>query len=118
MGEGIETTLTAFAVNAVPNAAYWAGVDLGNMAGHMLKVEGVRYSGLPDMSDEKAFVPPQWVKRLIFIQDGDSEPNMTLAKLECGLRRAMELRPGLVGQIVSAGSGVDLNDVLRGGKDE
>jgi hypothetical protein len=40
---------------------------------------------------------------------------MTRAKLEAGLRRAMAHRPGLVGQIVKAGDGVDLNDVLNGG---
>jgi hypothetical protein len=30
------------------------------------------------------------------------------------LRRAMAVRPGLKGQIVQAGAGVDLNDVLLG----
>lgn len=114
MGEGIETTLSALAARAVPKAAYWAGVDLGNMSGLMAKVEGRRWSGIPDMADDEAFVPPPWVKRLVFIMDGDSDPTMTRAKLECGLRRAMALRPGLVGQIVKAGEGVDLNDVLTG----
>lgn len=114
MGEGIETTLSALAARAVPNAAYWAGVDLGNMSGIMAKDGGKRWSGLPDMSDTEAFVPPTWVKRLVFIMDGDSAPGMTRAKLESGLRRAMALRPGLVGQIVQAGAGVDLNDVLVG----
>jgi hypothetical protein len=66
------------------------------------------------MADRDAFAPPSWVKRLIFIMDGDSEPKMTRAKLECGLRRAMAVRPGLKGQIVQAGAGVDLNDVLLG----
>lgn len=114
VGEGIETTLTAMVAAPYPNAAYWAGVDLGNMSGRMLKVPGARYSGQPDMSDGDAFVPPEWVRRLVFIMDGDSDPAMTRAKLECGLRRAMALRPGLSGQIVPAGAGVDLNDVLVG----
>ncbi len=114
MGEGIETTLTALVADPFPNAAYWAGVDLGNMAGRMQKVKGKRYSGLPDMSDSDAFVPPSRVKRLVFIMDGDSDPAMTRAKLECGLRRAMALHPGLKGQIALAGEGVDLNDVLVG----
>ncbi len=113
MGEGIETTLSALAARAVPDAAYWAGVDLGNMAGRMARVAGRRWSGQPDLSDEEAFVPPPWVRRLIYIMDGDSDPAMTRAKLETGLRRAMAARPGLVGQIVKAGRGVDLNDVLR-----
>lgn len=114
MGEGIETTLTAMAAAAVPGAAYWAGVDLGNMAGRALRGEGMRYAGLPDLTDTEAFVPPRWVRRLIFIQDGDSDPRATRHKLECGLRRAMALRPGLRGQIVHPGEGVDLNDVLTG----
>ncbi|QBF32160.1 hypothetical protein CFI11_13155 [Thalassococcus sp. S3] len=114
MGEGIETTLAGLVAEPFANAAYWAGVDLGNMAGRMQRVKGKRYSGVPDMSDADAFVPPSWVKRLIFIMDGDSDPVMTRAKLECGLRRAMALRPGLKGQIVQAGRGLDLNDVLMG----
>ena len=114
MGEGIETTLSAAIAEAVPGAAYWAGVDLGNMAGRRKLGEGLKYAGLPEMNDLDAFVPPAWVRRLIYIQDGDSDPRLTRAKLESGLRRAMLLRPGLVGQIVHAGEGVDLNDVLVG----
>lgn len=113
MGEGIETTLTAMVAQPVPGAAYWAGVDLGNMAGIMKKVRGTKHSGVPDMTDERAFVPPPWVKRLIFIQDGDSDADATRAKLLSGLRRAMAFVPGLTGQIVHAGDGVDLNDVLN-----
>ena len=115
MGEGIETTLTAMVADPVPGAAYWAGVDLGNMSGIMKKVPGTRYSGVPDMTDKAAFVPPTWVKRLIYIQDGDSNPKATRAKLLSGLRRAMAVVPGLTGQIVHAGEGVDLNDVLNAG---
>lgn len=118
MGEGIETTLSAMIADPVPGAAYWAGVDLGNMAGRMRRVQGQRHSGLPDMDDAEAFVAPPWVRRLIFIQDGDSDPVATRAKLESGLRRSMALRPGLTGQIVHAGAGVDLNDVLVGKRPE
>jgi len=114
MGEGIETTLSALVAAPFENAAYWAGVDLGNMSGRMQWIKGQRYSGLPDMSDRGAFVPPAWVKRLVFVMDGDSEPKMARAKLECGLKRAMARRPGLTAQIVRAGEGVDLNDVLMG----
>jgi hypothetical protein len=115
MGEGIETTLTAAACwPAVlgPKVAYWAGVDLGNMSGKMRRIAGKRHSGLPDLNDDDAFVPPVWVKRLIFIQDGDSDAKATRAKLESGLKRAMYYRQGLKAQIVHAGAGVDLNDVL------
>jgi hypothetical protein len=114
MGEGIETTLSAMVARPFPDAAYWAGIDLGNMAGRMQRQAKKRYSSRPDMQDTGAFVPPDWVRRLVFIMDGDSAPEMTRAKLECGLRRAMALRPGLRGQIVMAGEGVDLNDILTG----
>jgi len=112
MGEGIETTLTAMLARVFPDASYWAGVDLGNISGRMARVEGVKWSGLPDMDDAEAFVPPPWVRRLVLIEDGDSHPAMTRAKLLSGARRAMRLRPGLKAQIVRAGDGVDLNDLV------
>ena len=112
MGEGIETTLSALVAQAVPGAAYWAGVDLGNMGG--AGRPGERMSANPDLADEAAFLPPPWVRRLIYVMDGDSNPKTTRATLERGLRRAMALRPGLTGQIVHAGAGLDLNDVLTG----
>ena len=117
MGEGIETTLTAAVAGALPDAAYWAGISLGNMAGRRQRGKGLQFEGLPDMSDREAFVPPPWVRRLIFIQDGDSDPRLTRAQLLAGLRRAMIARPGLRGQIVHAGEGRDLNDILQGAED-
>lgn len=114
MGEGIETTLSACVADAVPGASYWAGVDLGNMSGQRQMGKGLKFAGIPDLEDGQAFVPPPWVTRLIYVQDGDSEARQTRAQLEAGLRRAMMLRPGLRGQIVHAGQGVDLNDVLMG----
>lgn len=117
MGEGIETTLSAMIAEDPPRrAAYWAGVDLGNMSGRRHGGEGMRYAGLPDMSDTDAFVPPAQIARLIYIQDGDSDPRLTRAKLLAGVRRAMALRPGLRGEIVHAGEGIDLNDLLRGAR--
>ncbi|MCD1621248.1 hypothetical protein K7H20_24750, partial [Salipiger manganoxidans] len=62
MGEGIETTLTAMVAAGVPGAAYWAGIDLGNMGGKARRGEGLRYAGLPDLTDTEAFVPPRWVR--------------------------------------------------------
>ncbi|WP_375263209.1 CHC2 zinc finger domain-containing protein [Palleronia sp.] len=115
MGEGIETTLSAVIADAVPGAAYWSGVSLPNMSGRRItRGEGMLYAGVPDLHDDEAFVPPPWVKRLVFIQDGDSEPRKTRAQLLAGLRRAMHRTPDLTAQIVHAGEGVDLNDVLRG----
>lgn len=115
MGEGIETTFSAMRGAPIEGAAYWAGVDLGNLSGIMVKdpTPGApRWSGIPDMTDGEAFVPPPWIKRLIFVMDGDSHPVMTRAKLESGLRRAMALVPGLTGEIVAAAPGKDLNDML------
>lgn len=117
MAEGLETTLSALVANAYPNAAYWCGVDLGNMSGRLQSGHGLRFAGLPDLEDADAFVPPAWVRRLIFVMDGDSEPRLTRSKLEAGLRRAMIARPGLVGEIVTVGAGLDLNDVLMGEPD-
>lgn len=115
MGEGIETTASAMIAEARPmRAAFWAGVDLGNMAGQRRLGQGLKYAGIPDMEDGDAFVPPPQIRHLVYIQDGDSDPRLTRAKLQAGLRRAMLLRPGLTGSIVHAGDGVDLNDVLRG----
>jgi hypothetical protein len=114
MGEGIETTLSAMVAGVYPEAMFWAGVDLGNMAGRRQSGIGLKYAGLPDLDDGEAFVPPPGVVRLIYVMDGDSEPRETRAKLEAGLRRAMLLRPGLKGKIAAAPKGFDLNDVLLG----
>lgn len=114
MGEGIETTLSALISGAPAGASYWAGVSLGNMAGQRKLGKGLMYAGIPDLADDAAFVPPSWVRRLIYIQDGDSEPKLTAAKLQSGLRRAAFHRPGLQAEIVHAGQGLDLNDVLLG----
>ncbi|UWQ77370.1 hypothetical protein [Leisingera sp. M658] len=117
VAEGIENTLAAYLPKppGFENAAYWAGVSLGNMAGKMLKSEKRgQLSGLPDMSAEEAFVPPPWVKRLVFIKDGDSDPVSTQKQLECGLLRARTARPGLRTGIVPAPAGFDMCDVLNG----
>lgn len=114
MAEGVETTLSAMVAEYQPQAAYWCAVDLGNMAGRRETGPGKKFAGLPDMSDEDAFVPPPWVRRLVYVQDGDSDPRLTRAKLEAGLRRAMIRNPGLKGQIVHPGEGRDLNDILMG----
>lgn len=115
MGEGIETTLSARVVAPFGPATYWAGVDLGNISGRMLPPKN---SGLPDPSDARAFVPPAWVRRLVLIQDGDSDPVMTRAKLLSCIYRAQAAIPGLSAEIVHPGKGRDLNDILRdrGGK--
>ncbi|MBD9525223.1 hypothetical protein IB235_00185 [Paracoccus sp. PAR01] len=118
MAEGVETTLSALIADPAPQAtAYWCGVDLGNMAGRMQRGTGLKFAGLPDLDDSEAWLPPEWFRHLIFVQDGDSDPKLTTAKLKAGLRRAMIKRPGLRGSIVHAGEGRDLNDILMGQKD-
>lgn len=113
MGEGIETTLSARVLAPYGPALYWAGVDLDNMAGLMRKIAGVQHSGLPDLSDENALRIPPEISRLVLIQDGDSAPKMTRAKLLSCARRAQATRPDLITEIIHPGEGRDLNDALR-----
>lgn len=114
MGEGIETTLTALMADRV-GATHWAGVSLGNMAGSRQLGPGMRYAGIPDLDDAEAFVPPEGVRDLVYLMDGDSEPRLTRAQLLAGCRRAMMRRPGLRGWIAPAPEGRDLNDLLMEG---
>ncbi len=118
MGEGIETTFTAHLPQVYPDAHFWAGIDMGNMAGRRATGQGLKFAGLPDLGDVEAFVPPAWVTRLIFVQDGDSDPQLTRAKMLAGLRRAKLLRPGLVAQLAPCPPGRDLNDVLLEGVED
>ncbi len=69
------------------------------------------------MSDPRAFVPPAWVRDLILIQDGDSDPQTTRAQLLAGARRAMAARPDLRARICAAPRGRDLNDLLMQARD-
>lgn len=115
MGEGIETTGSAYMAGMFEGAHFWVGVDLGNMSGQRITHgAGMKYAGIPDLTDTDAFVPPPWVRRLIYIQDGDSDPKPTRAKLLAGLRRAKHFIPDLHIQIAPCPDGFDLNDVLLG----
>ncbi len=114
MGEGIETTLSALAAGLHAGAAFWAGVDLGNLSGKRQTGRGLKFAGLPDMEDGEAFVPPCNVRHLVLVEDGDSDPRSTRAQLQAGARRAMALIPGLTAEIVPCPPGLDLNDVLLG----
>lgn len=119
VGEGIETTLSALVAGGFDGAGFWCGVSLGNMCGERAPEAGratTRASSMPDMSDDAAFVPPPEAVRLTYLQDGDSDPVTTRAKLVAGLRRAMALRPGLRGEISAAPKGMDFNDLLLGGE--
>ncbi|MEL6953687.1 MAG: hypothetical protein AAFN09_12000 [Pseudomonadota bacterium] len=78
----------------------------------MARVPGKKWSGEPDLSDAQAFIPPPWVRRLFLIQDGDSNPTMTQAKLQACALRAQAARPGLACYVIEAAPGCDLNDML------
>ncbi len=125
MGEGLETTLTPLAHAFQPETAYWCGVDLDNMAGRALRVDGKIVWDQPDMSDVECFLPPDWVEELVYLVDETDEPEKHIEeKVLCGLRRARRLReqarierrelPPLAIFAASSGElGKDFNDLVR-----
>ena len=125
MGEGIESTLTPLAHNYEPGTAYWAGVDLGNMAGKARRdAENKQLHDLPDLDDVECFLPPDWCTHLIYLGETDAPENHTTEKLIRGLVRAQHMRrqaqktnpalPDLVTDFVEPPeSGGDINDLVR-----
>lgn len=124
MGEGIETTLTALAHNFEPETAYWAGVDVGNMAGKAaLDANHKRMEYLPDLDDRDCFLPPDWCEALIYLGETESGGRNTIAKLTRGLLRARSLRqearkerpelPDLSTELVEPPADGDLNDIVK-----
>lgn len=125
MGEGIETTLTAVAHNFEPDTAYWAGVDLGNMAGKAARdPAGRQQHGLPDLTDWDCFLPPDWCEELIYLAEGDSEDKHPIEKVTRGLLRAQAWRERRLQEnaalplldcafVEPVGEGKDLNDLVR-----
>ena len=122
MGEGIETTLTPLVHAREPDTAYWAGVDLGNMAGKALRVDGTMIHDQPDLDDVDCFLPPDWCEELVYLGEGDDASVHSREKCLRGLRRALWMRneackgqpglPPLKGTYVPPpGAGEDLNDV-------
>ncbi|CDP51975.1 hypothetical protein [Devosia sp. DBB001] len=123
MGEGIETTLTARAHAFEEETAYWAGVDLGNMAGKAARrASGGMQHDQPDMDDLECFIPPDWVEEFICIVDGDEPEKHTVEKITRGMRRAKRLRaearasnpdlpPLLTFMVPPSGAGTDLNSI-------
>jgi hypothetical protein len=123
MGEGIETTFTALAHNFEPDTAYWAGVDLGNMAGKAARdQDGRQQHGLPDLEDWDCFLPPDWCAELIYL--GDSEDKHPIEKVTRGLLRAQAWRERRLAEnpalplldcafVEPVGAGKDLNDLVR-----
>lgn len=128
MGEGIETTLTALAHAFEPATAYWAGVDLGNMAGRAARTAtgGQDWAEPDDGGGDDSFLPPDWCRELVFLTDSDDASTHTQDKVIRGLKRALRHRagqraagidvPDLVASYVPPlGDGRDLNDLVRVG---
>lgn len=125
MGEGIETTLTALAHNFEPDTAYWAGVDLGNMAGRARRDAEQRLQhDLPDLEDLDCFLPPDWAEELIYLCDSDEAEKRTVEKVTRGLMRAQWWREQRLHEnpalsvldcafVEPIGDGKDLNDLVR-----
>ena len=124
MGEGIETTLTPLAHNFEPDTAYWAGVDVGNMAGKAWRDEnGKPVQDRPDLDDLDCWQPPDWCEELIYLGETEKAERNTNAKLTRGLKRAQIRRrqarqtnpdlPDLVTEFVEPPEdGGDLNDLV------
>ncbi|MBI4921871.1 MAG: hypothetical protein HY834_08985 [Devosia nanyangense] len=91
MGEGLESTGTPLCHAFEPDTAYWAGVDLGNMGGLALKLDGRTIHDQPDMED-RPFLPPDWCEELVYLGEGDDAEVHSEEKCIRGLRRAKRIR--------------------------
>ena len=130
MGEGIETTLTAAAHAREPDTAYWAGVDLGNMAGKAARnAANSMVHDQPNMDDRECFLPPDWVTELVYLCDGDEPEKHTVEKVKRGLRRALrlreaaridnpELQPLAIKMVPPGAAGTDLNSLAMAELDD
>lgn len=124
MGEGIETTGTAWVHAPEPDTAYWVGVDGGNMSGKAARDAGNhRLHDMPDMTDIDCFLPPDWCEELIYLVDGDPESHHTLEAIVRGLRRAQATRDAAIaggaslpvlttGYVPPLEANKDLNDLV------
>ena len=116
MGEGIETTLSWFALGQGPDEMTpVAGVSLGNMAGkptawlpHPTRAKRQIPNGEPDL-DDVAVAFPSEVKQLILLGDGDSDAAWTCGMMMTALRRAQRTIP--IVQMHMAPAGEDWSDV-------
>lgn len=122
MGEGAESTLTPFCHAFEPETAYWAGGDLGNMAGKALRRDGRQVHELPDLDDVECFIAPDWCEELVFLTENDEPVKHSFEKCLRGLRRSRWLRdlarrertelPPLRTYTISPGDGGnDINDI-------
>lgn len=113
VGEGIETTLTPYAAEGRDDTAYWCAITMGHMAGRAGRDPdtGKRVESEPDMEDHKCFRVPEWVKELVLLGDGDSDPGKTKAAMTRAAKRAKKLNPGIVVRIAWPGIRGDFNDL-------
>jgi hypothetical protein len=114
MGEGFETTLTPYVHAFDPHTAYWAGLDIGHIAGRAArdKDTGKRLPRQPDLSDRKCFIVPEWCEELILILDGDSDKTATRNSLIRAANRQKLLKPGISVKCANPGNDLDMNDLV------
>jgi hypothetical protein len=121
-GEGIETVETVYqalvAYAPGPDYAAWAAGDLGNLSGRGLGPSTPHPTlpnrRVPPVEPDPAapgMMPPPGTDRVILLGDGDSDPHVTGARLECA--KARWEAAGVPTEICMAPSGVDFNDLVR-----
>jgi hypothetical protein len=118
IGEGIETTGSWYALGVGPDeVGIAAGVAIANMSGAALEqVPPVQKSsrksvpnGVPDMDRPGMILPPE-VEHVIFLGDGDSDPEWTRQMILTGAER--EFRNERKVEIHFSPDGMDWNDVM------
>jgi hypothetical protein len=126
-GEGIETvgyvwTCYRKLVRLPPGAAWWTGVDRGNLAGRAAPDDRLRHptkktkagraatvpGRTPDLS-EPAMPVPASVDRLVWLADGDSDRFETSIYMDRAVIR--NARPGLTQIVAWPPDGFDFNDM-------
>lgn len=120
IGEGIETTLSVWLAlrkhgKHGPYAA-WSSVSLGNMSGGGLGPSTPHPSGrgwvpseVPDPT-APGMMPPAWAPKVILLGDGDSDPLVTRARMQCARRRFEAA--GHEVNVHFAPQGKDFNDMV------
>lgn len=122
IGEGIETTATALQAcqRHAGGARFvgWAAGDLGNISGGGLGPSTPhpdrpgRWIPSPDPDPlAPGVMPPDWADVTIILGDGDSDPLVTRARLECARRRFEAA--GRRCAVAMAPPGADFNDIAR-----
>lgn len=130
-GEGIETVQSVFTAELgqpQPPTAYWSTIDLGHLGGKAAeavahptatrtdrrgRIMPLRVPGPePLIEPDRDLMPPEGVREIVLLGDGDSDRFLT----EMALKRAAARWswPGRTIRIAWAPQGRDFNDVLRG----